>query len=82
MIPNNTTPSSKLDYRIDKSRKYPELSRCKDFSTLIEHFTDEELNRFEWEINKYDRGGKITIIACWVEGLIATSDLIEMYEED
>lgn len=82
MITGYTIPEDQLQYRIYlNSCKYPELRHCKDFSTLVEYFTDEELKCFEKEIKAYDRGGKITTIVCWVEGLITTSDLIAMYKE-
>lgn len=83
MITGYAIPSNELEFRIYiNSYKYTLLSQCKDFNLLVEHFTDEELNRFEWEINKYDRGGNITTIVCWYEGSIGTSELIAMLKEE
>ena len=64
-------------------QKYPNLSKAKDFQTLLDHKIPADiLESWEKEINRYENGisnedCEHTSVICWWEGLIDTTNLIQ-----
>lgn len=68
-------------------QRYPELSSCADFETLRLYCTEDELDYYEKELQRYlamsdeecgECGENIPRIACWYEGTETTEQFLEI----
>lgn len=69
--------------------KWKELGKCNDFNVLRKHCTNEELDSFEEELNRYlyemtieeVQENGYPLIACWYEGMQSTEDFLELCKD-